>query len=1145
MSDCASCGFANGPGALYCGSCGTPLGRACPACGAAVASGLAFCTSCGTPLDESDERPIVQERKVVTVLFADLVGFTGRAESLDPEDVRRLLSPYYARVREKLASYGGTVEKFIGDAVVALFGAPLAHEDDPERAVRAAVAARDALAELNATDPTLGLHVRIGVTTGEAVIDLRARPSEGEGMAAGDVVNTCSRLQAAAPVDGILVDEATYRATASVVEYREAEPVRAKGKSEPIPVWEVVALRTRLGVDIAFRGGAELVGRAEELRLLRDTLARAERERAPHLVTLVGEPGIGKSRLLFELYAAVDADPEIFAYWRQGRSLPYGEGVSFWALGEMVKAQAGILESDAADAAARKLAAAVAAVLPDAVEAAWVGEHLEPLVGLGGVPEAGADRRREAFAAWRRFFEGLAEQRPLVLVFEDLQWADEGLLDFVDHLVDWASDVPLLVLCTARPELLERRPGWGGGKRSALTVSLSPLSEEDTSELLRSLLAERTVPAEHAAGLVAHAGGNPLYAEEYARLVAEGGGRRGLPLPDTVQGIIAARLDTLPAEEKALLQDAAVIGKVFWAGALAAVAEGRGADVDDGLLRLERREFVRRERRSSVAGETAFVFRHVIVRDVAYAQIPRTGRAERHRLAAEWLESLAGDRAEDIADMLAHHYLRALEYARAAGQEAGDLPERARRALQEAGDRALALSAYRAAVRFYREALSSWPEGDPERPRLLLRYGQALFRAEERGAEALAEAAEELLDAGEVELAAEAEVLLGDLMLITRGRRNDALRHFEHAVALLADRPPSRSKSHALASRAHFHLATDEAEEAVACARAAVQLAEELSLEDLRAHSLSTLGFARVMTGDLDGLADLRESVELAARASSPQAARGYNNLASVTADLGDLVQAFELYEKSRQAAARFGDELALRWLEVERMYEHYWRGDWDGALAVGDAVLAAVGVAPGGVQDVDVTLIRAKISLAREGPDRAGEQVERALERARAMQVPQNLLPALALKAHALAAAGRLGESEACANELLVVWLDEGRGVSLASFWLADLAFALAGLERDGDLLHAGGRTRTRTRWLDAAEAASEGDWVRAAGVFARIGSRPDEALARLRAAEALRTAGRRAEADEELARSTAFLESVGAAAWSRAAEALAGEPA
>jgi class 3 adenylate cyclase len=1132
MSECASCGFENRPGALFCGGCGTQLGRSCPSCGHVVPPGLAFCTSCGAALAPAAEPPILEERKVVTVLFADLVGFTGRAEQLDPEDVRRMLKPYHAGVKAELESFGGTVEKFIGDAIVALFGAPLAHEDDPERAVRAALAVREAIGELNASDPKLGLHVRIGVTTGEAMIALRARPSEGEGMAAGDVVNTGSRLQSAAPVDGILVDEATYRATATVVEYRDAEPVRAKGKTAPVAVWEVVATRTRLGVDIAFRGGAELVGREQELRLLREALSRAERQRDPQLVTLVGAPGIGKSRLLFELYRALDDDPDVFVNWRQGRSLPYGEGVSFWALGEMVKAQAGILESDSADEAAAKLTSAVTAVVRDEAEAQWVDEHLGPLVGLAGPEEAGADRRREAFAAWRRFFETLAEQRPLVLVFEDLHWADDGLLDFVDHLVDWASDVPILVVCTARPELLERRPGWGGGKRSALTVSLSPLSDEDIERLMGALLVEKSVPAAQVRELLAHAGGNPLYAEEYVRMLAEAEAGAELPLPETVQGIIAARLDTLAGEEKALVQDAAVVGKVFWVGALAAVSDRPTPEVEDGLQRLERKEFVRRERRSSVAGETAFVFRHVLVRDVAYGQIPRTRRAELHRRAAEWLESLAGDRAEDIADLIAHHYLSALQFARAAGRGLGDLPERARQALAEAGDRALALSAYGPAVRFYREALASWPEEDAERPPLLLRYGQALFRAEQTGAEVLAEAARELLEAGELELAAEAEVLLGDLLLIAQGRRDEAVSHFDAAVALLFAQPASRAKVHVLASRAHFHLAADEAEEAALVAEEALRMADELALDDFRAHTLSTLGFSRVMTGELDGLRDLRESVDVAALANSPQVARGYNNLASVTAELGDLSGAFDLYAESRRAAGRFGDALALRWLDVERMFEHYWRGNWDDALALGDALLGDDEEGLASLHRVDVLLIRAKVAFAREGAEHALDDVDKALELARAVGAPQILYPTLAFHAHAHVAAGRSDEGAASADELLALWLDEGRGASLASFWLPDLTFALAALGRGSELVEAAGRARTRTRWLEAALAAGEGDWPAAADLFARIGSLPDEAHARLRAAAGLAAADRAVEADDELRRASAFYRDVEAAA-------------
>ncbi len=421
-----------------------------------------------------------RERKVVTVLFADLVGFTAQAEQLDPEDVEAVLRPYHEKLRRELERHGGTVEKFIGDAVMALFGAPTAHEDDPERAVRAALAIRDWARDEQK------VQVRIAVNTGEALINLGARPEAGEGMAAGDVVNTTARLQAAAPVNGVIVGPTTYRATSAVIEFRELESVEAKGKAELLAVWEALDPRARVGTETVSTE-TPLVGRRREVDQLVDALDRTRAEASPQLVTLVGVPGIGKSRLVAELQAHVESIPDI-VLWRQGRSLPYGDGVTFWALAQMVKAEAGILETDTDSEARSKLDAAVERVVPDARDAGWVSRHLGDLVGLSGDDSTA---REEAFTAWRRLFEGMAEQHPLVLVFDDLQWADEGLLDFVDHLVDWAGGVPILVLATTRPELLERRPGWGGGKPNATTLSLSPLSDEDTAEV--DLLAARRV----------------------------------------------------------------------------------------------------------------------------------------------------------------------------------------------------------------------------------------------------------------------------------------------------------------------------------------------------------------------------------------------------------------------------------------------------------------------------------------------------------------------------------------------------------------------------------------------------------------------------------------------------------------------------
>ena len=345
-----------------------------------------------------------RERKVVTVVFCDLVGFTSRAESMDPEDVEALLRPYHARVRAELERHGGTVEKFIGDAVMALFGAPVTHEDDPERAVRAALAIRDFAVED-------GLELRVGITTGEALVTLDASPAEGEGMASGDVVNTAARLQSAAPVNGVLADETTYRATRSMVDYEEAPPVDAKGKAQPITVWQASQVRARPGVDVAHESRSELVGREQELGILRDALGRTRTARTSQLVTLVGVPGIGKSRLVYELRRIVDADPDLIT-WRQGRCLAYGDGVTMWALGEIVKAQAGIHEQDPPTEAAEKVRATVAELLTDSADASWVESNLLSLIGLGSESQLGGDRRGEAFSAWRLFFEAMAERRP-------------------------------------------------------------------------------------------------------------------------------------------------------------------------------------------------------------------------------------------------------------------------------------------------------------------------------------------------------------------------------------------------------------------------------------------------------------------------------------------------------------------------------------------------------------------------------------------------------------------------------------------------------------------------------------------------------------------------------------------------------------
>ena len=429
----------------------------------------------------------------------------------------------------------------------------------------------------------------------------------------------------------------------------EPQTIEAKGKSTPISVRRALEVRSRPGVDVAHEARGQLVGREHETGVLRDALRRVLHARTSQLITLVGVPGIGKSRLVFELSRIVEADAELIT-WRQGRCLAYGDGITLWALGEIVKAQAGIHEQDSPELASAKIRIAVEELIDDEADARWVERHLLALVGLATESEIGGDRRSEAFSAWRRFFEAMADQRPLVLVVEDLHWADESLLDFIDELVDWVTDVPLLVVATARPELLERRTGWGGGKLNATTLALAPLSDNDTSALLAGLLGTPVLVAESQAALLERAGGNPLYAEQFAELFLEQGSAEALSLPETLQGIISARLDGLPVAEKELLRDAAVVGKVFWTGAL----QRDPAEATAALHSLTRKAFVRQQRRTSVEGETEFAFAHALVRDVAYGQIARADRAEKHRHTAQWIEGLG--RPDDHAEMLAYHW---------------------------------------------------------------------------------------------------------------------------------------------------------------------------------------------------------------------------------------------------------------------------------------------------------------------------------------------------------------------------------------------------------------------------------------------------------------------------------------------------------
>jgi DNA-binding SARP family transcriptional activator len=1083
---------------------------------------------------DGDERDApTEERKVVSVLYAEAVAVGTAARLSDPEDVRRALRPFRELAKRQVESHGGTIDRFIGDAVLALFGARVAHEDDPERAVRAALAIRRFIAQ-----EAEGLEVRIGVDTGLALVSFDPQARDREAIAAGDVVKTVQRIEGAAPLGYVLVGRQTQRATRHAIEYREAAPVEAAERFEPIAVWEALEARSRSAVGLVPEPRTPLVGRQHEVDLLVSTLARVREERSPELVTLVGVPGIGKSRLVLELFEAGERDRSRVT-WRQGRCLPYGDGVSLWALGEVVKAQAGILESDSPGEAEAKLRRTVGEVVTESQEAPWVEEQLRPLVGSAGELGSG-ELSGDAFAAWRRFLEDLAHIEPLVLVLEDLHWADEVLLAFVDELVDRARDAPLLVLCTARPELFERRPGWGGGKANALTISLAPLSDAETGEIVRAVLGQSGAGAAVREALLARAAGNPLYAEQFARVLAELGELE--ELPGTVHGIIAARLDGLLPPEKALLQDASVVGKVFWLGAIEAIGGVSRTQAEELLYGLERKEFVQRARRSAVAGQAELAFRHVLLRDVAYEQIPRAARGEKHRRVAEWIESLG--RPEDHAEMLTHHYVHAVEYAGAAGPVDPALAERARLALRAAGDRALALASYAAAARYYRAALDVWPEDDRGRAWLLVHAGRARHAAEGSGIDLLRQGFEELRAQGDADGAAEAAVELGRCLGFG-GDRDAAYSYVDQALELAGSGARSTARAHALVARAAYHMIASEHPQAIRLAQEALPLTEALGIPELRVRALDVRGLARALSGDVGGLEDSRQAIALAREHNAfSYLLWAEVNLHMAQFAVGQADAASDTLRMFGRDVERYGATVNYRWWQGAEANQAVLQGRWDDALGALDAL---IGQAEAGVADYlepAFRVARASIELARGNLERASRDTERALCRARRTKDPQLLAPALAFRAVVLLAQGLREEAWKLAAEVLVLGAVP-LGPLLELFPTAvnpvHLAWLAHDLGHDADLL-AVLEFAPATPWFEAARAVASGDFAGSVDIVAEIGAPSVDAYARLRAAEGLARAGHVKEAREQLEAALPFFRKAGATRYlSQATELLA----
>jgi class 3 adenylate cyclase/tetratricopeptide (TPR) repeat protein len=1121
-----------------------------------------------------------EDRRLVTVLVCDvaesgsLLG-AGLAEQ-EPEEAGLRLAARLTLVRTEIEVHGGTVEQVVGGTAMAVFGLDEAGSDHPERAVRAALAARAALAQGDAgtqagAPAVLGPYaeparsrppLRAVVATGEVVV---RPPGEGAtaGRVSGDLVTLCFRLREAAPPGAVLVTGAVERATARAVGYGPASLVAVRGRVAPLVVWS--ALEPRVGADTG-AAETELVGREQELARLGDWVTRVRRHRFPHMVTIVGPPGIGKSRLLAELQRTLQAGDEPIA-WYQGGSPPYGRDAICAALAEMVKAGAAILDSDPGEVAERKLARAVAATLGDPVtgepgargggddptrtgrDAAWVLGHLRRLVGLGGAGTLHAGQRGEVFAAWRRFVYGLAARRPLVLAVEDLQWADDALLDFLAGLVDpetmdRSGPTPVLVVATARPELAERRAEWVEKRRNAGVVELGPLRVDETERLLGALLERHGPPGLDLAGAV---GGNPLLAEQAVRMLreqetSEQGSRGERAAPEgqlSVEAVVAARLEGLSKDERAVLEDLAVLGSAGWVGALAAVGGGDRAEVAARLEQLEGRELLRRAGRSRVAGEREHRFAHELVRDAVYARLPEAERARRHERAAAWLGSLGQGRERDRAELLVHHHRAAMR----GGPGTGEVAERARLALRAAGDRAAALGVFTAAARRYAEALALWPGDDPERPELAFGLAKARFYAEDAGEDAaglpggggagadLVAARDALLAVGARARAAEAEELLARWAL-DRGQPEQLKGHLSRALALVREAQPSRSKATTLYVCALQCMIVGRTGEALAAAGEALAIARRLRLRDLEAHALCALGTTRVDAGDPGGVEDLESGMEVLAQLSSPETIYGYFHLAYAYARLGDVVRAAATVMAGHNAADRLGSVQLLRWMRFENVIGEFWLGLWDDVEAAMGQLETRTRASH--YLEVPCRVVRGLVRLARGELDGATADSEVALAMADAWGDGHTPAVARAFRARVLLAAGRRDEAAELAGELL----EQLRPGLLEVTLGADFGVTLVELGHTAEALD--GKSLAPSRWLDALRALLAGDEVRAADLYAEIGSRPDEALARLRAGRRLLDAGEPDSAGEQLEVAVAFWREVGAAAYLAEAEPL-----
>ncbi len=763
----------------------------CPNCGRESPDDFAFCPACSTPL--SPLAPAREVRKTVSIVFCDVTGSTALGEQLDPESMRDVQSRYFDTMRAAIERHGGTVEKYIGDAVMAVFGIPVLHEDDALRAARAAADMRDALAALNKElerDRGVTIQVRIGVNTGEVVA---GDPGGGNSFVTGDAVNVAARLEQHAEPGQVLLGETTYRLLRDAVDADPVAPLELKGKADRVPAWSLTGVREVTSA-IPRRLDSPMVGRERPLAQLRQAFDAAEGDDACQLFTLLGSAGVGKSRLVEEFLSMIGDGAEVL----RGRCLPYGEGITYFPVVEAIKQAAGLADFDLPDVVESK----VCSVLEGDEHQELVCRHVSQLMG---VAEAAAGE--DTFWAIRRFFEASARERPLVLVFDDIHWGEPTFLDLVEHIADWSRGSPILLLCMARSDLLDVRPSWGGGKQNAATVSLEPLTDDQSADLISNLLGTSELPDDVAERIVRTAEGNPLFVEEMlAMLVDDGlivredvrwiavGDLSSVAVPPSIHALLDSRLDRLTPEEREVLEAAAVIGKEFFVGAVRdLVPEERRARVPSDLLSLVRKELIRSER-TTLPGEDAFRFRHLLVRDSAYEAIPKAQRAELHERFADWLERVAGAAVAEQEEIVAYHLEQAHVYRLQLGpadERSDAVGARATERLASAGLRASVRGDHRAAANLLRRAVDLEASVGVRRARLLYELGESTGWVGETNASFAAydEAVELAADAGDRSLEWLARIRRSATQMLTephakpteqfRAELEEALRAFE------------------------------------------------------------------------------------------------------------------------------------------------------------------------------------------------------------------------------------------------------------------------------------------------------------------------------------------------------------------------------